>query len=388
MRRRAIAAIAVLVSACAPGGKTPASAAPPGIALVESAPIGTTLGHADLPDAADEWLAMIRGASRSIDLAEFYVSDAPQSRLHAVIDELRSAAARGVRVRLLVDEVFYAKYPETVDALGALPGVLVRRFDVKASMGGVLHAKYFVVDGRDGYVGSQNFDWRSLEHIQEVGVRMRSEVLAGALGSLFLADWDVAAGAPASRWEGVWKVPPVATIAGARVTLAASPSGYLPSEAAWDLPILISWIDGATASVDVQLLTYRTTTRDGAPWTDLDRALRRALVRGVRVRLAISSWGAKEASLAALADAGCALRIITVPPWSGGDVPFARVAHAKFAVFDGDRAWVGTSNWEGDYFTKSRNVSVFIEGGGIPPRLQAVFDDDFGGRYASGLPGR
>ena len=78
---------------------------------------------------------------------------------------------------------------------------------------------------------------------------------------------------------------------------------------------------------------------------------------------------------------------MTIPQWSGGEVPFARVAHAKFAIFDGRRAWIGTSNWEGDYFAKSRNVSVFIEGGAVPSRAQALFNEDFLGQYAAPLPG-
>ena len=54
---------------------------------------------------------------------------------------------------------------------------------------------------------------------------------------------------------------------------------------------------------------------------------------------------------------GVKVRFIDVPPWSGGFVPFARVAHAKYMVVDGARAWVGTSNWEGDYFTQSRRAT-------------------------------
>ena len=53
-----------------------ARAAPPAVELVETAPIETTLDHADIPEAADVWLQMIAGAQRTIDLAEFYVTSA------------------------------------------------------------------------------------------------------------------------------------------------------------------------------------------------------------------------------------------------------------------------------------------------------------------------
>ena len=70
-----------------------------------------------------------------------------------------------------------------------------------------------------------------------------------------------------------------------------------------------------------------------------------------------------------------------IPPWSGGDIPFARVAHAKFMTVDRASAWVGTSNWEGDYFTRSRNVGVLVEGGKLPARLEGIFQDGWTSAY-------
>jgi phosphatidylserine/phosphatidylglycerophosphate/cardiolipin synthase-like enzyme len=55
-------------------------------------------------------------------------------------------------------------------------------------------------------------------------------------------------------------------------------------------------------------------------------------------------------------------------------VPFARVIHSKYMVVDGARLWLGTSNWERDYFEQSRNASVFIEGGAAPARTQRYFE--------------
>ena len=63
-------------------------------------------------------------------------------------------------------------------------------------------------------------------------------------------------------------------------------------------------------------------------------------------------------------------------------MPFARVAHAKYMVVDGARAWVGTSNWEGDYFTQSRNVGLVVEGDAFAAQLERVFHDAFAGSYA------
>jgi phosphatidylserine/phosphatidylglycerophosphate/cardiolipin synthase-like enzyme len=389
--------IALAFGACAAPRATPvpvkvATPAAPrdAIELVESAPTETTLNHPDVRDAADVWPEMIGAARSTLDIAQFYVSDAPGSRMSAVVEAIEAAADRGVRVRLLVEKVFVEKYPESLARLGRRAHVEVRVFDLHATMGGILHAKYFVVDGRSAFVGSQNFDWRALEHIQEIGVRLESVALAGQLDELFSADWDVAGGGPATRWAKAWTGGAgIVTGDGLKVRIGASPRGYLPDEAMWDLPMLVDWIDRASATIDVQLLTYKPAMHDGAAFATIDDALRRAVARGVCVRLLVSHWGMRDAGLARLAKElppPSSVRILTIPRAAAGDIPFGRVAHAKYAVFDGARAWVGTSNWEGDYFLASRNVSVLVEGAPFAARLDGVFADGWGSAYAKALP--
>lgn len=367
------------------------------IELVESEPVETSLDRGDVPNAADVWPAMIDSARQTLELAEFYASEAEphwraSSKLTAVVDAILRAAARGVRVRFLADAKFAKQYPETLDRLAA-SGVAVRRIDVEARSGGVLHAKFFVVDGIDSFVGSQNFDWRALTHIQETGVRVRSPEIAGALSDIFETDWALAGGAPTSartRAHAHASRVPVGT--GERLSLVASPRGWLPDEASWDLPRLVEMLDGAKSSIALQVLTYKTKDRAGQPFTTLDEALRRARSRGVVVRVLVSEWATKGDARQALDDlaasAGCEVRVLSIPRWSGGDIPFARVAHAKYLVVDDATVWIGTSNWEGDYFTRSRNVGVVAEGGALPARAARFFDENWRSSYAAPLTAR
>jgi phosphatidylserine/phosphatidylglycerophosphate/cardiolipin synthase-like enzyme len=355
--------------------------------LVESVPVETALDHPDIADAYQVWPAMIGAAERTIDIAEFYLSNAPRSRLEPVLAAIEAAADRGVAVRLLVDANFSKKYPEPIERLAAHRGIAVRRFDVGAVMGGVLHAKYFVVDGRDAFIGSQNFDWRSLTHIQEMGVRLRDPAAAAAYVQVFDLDWDLAGGAPPPPPRPLpISFPEIAAGQPATLTPVFSPRGFLPDPASWELPRIVALIDGARRSVHVQVLTYKTKSRDGSPFHDLDDALRRAAARGVEVRLLVSDWSKRRGSVEAVQRLarvpGVEVRFLDIPPWSGGFVPFARVAHAKYMVVDAARAWVGSSNWEGDYFTRSRNAGVIVEGTAFGEQLERVFRDGFEGRYA------
>ena len=387
--RRALL-LGFIVLAC--GAQPPVAVAPPpprapaAVELVESWPLETSLDHPDIPDAADVWLEMIGAAKKTLDFGEFYASDQEGSRLHAVVEAVESAANRGVAVRFLVEEAFVSKYPETLQRFSKQAGITVRHFDRSKTMGGILHAKYFVVDGREGYVGSQNFDWRSLDHIQELGVRLRQPALVSALGAIFDADWDVSGGAPETRYaDATWPTFPVRDGAES-MTLGVSPQGYLPKGAAWELPILLRWIGEAKKTLRVQLLTYKAKNRDGTPFLELDDALRAAAARGVHVHLLVSSWNEKEESLAALAKVpNVEVGVLTIPKWSHGDVAFGRVTHAKFFVADDDRACVSTSNWEGDYFTKSRNIGLFVEGQPFAARVARLFDEDAASPYAKAL---
>ncbi|MCC6553120.1 MAG: phospholipase [Polyangiaceae bacterium] len=391
-RQEAPPAPAAIESPAAPSSSGPA------VELVESAPVETSLDHADVPNADAVWVEMIEGAKRSIDVAQFYISNTQGGRLEPVLRAIEAAADRGVRVRVLVDQSFYGKYPDSVDRLASREGIEARRLDMSARTKGVLHAKYFVVDGREAYLGSQNFDWRALAHIQEIGVRVRSAEIARALGDVFDVDWGVAGGAdPAARARArpagaAAQVVPLRAVQGGApiaMTPVASPPGWLPDEALWDLPRLRAMIDGARQSVHVQLLSYRTRARDGSPFTELDEAMRRAGARGVDVRLLVSHWSTKAGTIEALQSLatapGVAVRLITIPRWSGGFIPFARVSHAKYMVVDGASAWVGTSNWEGDYFTRSRNVGLVLEGAPVAARLDRIFEDGWSGPYAAAV---
>jgi phosphatidylserine/phosphatidylglycerophosphate/cardiolipin synthase-like enzyme len=371
----------------------------PEIELVESAPAETTLDHADVRDASVVWPEMIDRAKRTIDLSHFYASEIEgepdTSRLTPVIAALERAASRGVRVRFLVDGKMAEKYPTTLEHLRAIgKGLTLKSIDAKARYGGVQHAKYFVVDGDEVFVGSQNFDWRALAHIQEMGVRVRSTAIAGALTDVFDTDWTLAdrsSSADARAHAHAGAVPEAKTAAGESIGLYASPKGWLPDESRWDLARLVSLIDGAKSTATLQVLDYSTQSYDNTSFTTLDDAMRRAARRGVRVRVLVSHWGAKPGSAARRSVEALAAvpnveaRVITIPPWTKGEIPFARVSHAKYLVIDGRTTWIGTSNWEGDYFLKSRNVAIVAEGGKVAPRLARIFEDGWTSAYAAPL---
>ena len=95
------------------------------------------------------------------------------------------------------------------------------------------------------------------------------------------------------------------------------------------------------------------------------------------MRVIASDWQA-GAGLAALQQLvrvpGIEVRLSTVPEWSGGYIPFARVEHCKYVVADTLVTWVGTSNWSPDYFHASRNLAVTMRNRPLARQARAVFE--------------
>ena len=372
----------------------PAAAQPaPVFQLVESWPVETSLDQPDIPDAHGVWLEMIGGAKSSLDFGEFYAASEPGSRLEPVIEAVAAAAKRGVRVRFLVDKGFYDKDASTADRLGAIPGVELRTTAAFKGLGGVMHCKYFVVDGREAFFGSQNFDWRSITHNQELGLRTTLPGIVNTLSAVFEGDWKVAGGEaerigqaaePTFRVERV-KLGDEEIL----VQPALSPAGWLPDERNWDLPRLVDLINGAETRIRVQLLNYATHGHGGGMLRMLDTALKRAAVRGVQVEILLADWAVRGKALQDLRalqrSEGITVRIVHIPEASTGFVPYARVIHSKFMVVDGAWSWLGTSNWKPGYFFQSRNVGVVVDGAAFARQLDTLFEATWTSPYAAEL---
>ncbi len=373
--------------------------------FLESYPEETDLNLPDFPEAAMEWPLELGKAQKSIDVASFYFSrigdgkdsQAPEGVVDHLIlttETIARSAENGVQVRILGDSKFQKTYPELLEWFDDIEGIESRTIDVGSQWGGVLHAKYFLVDDKTLFVGSQNWDWRALGQIRELGALITHPKLADDLKRIFDLDWALAEGHPESHTKTREISPasepefiPFGNLPHARLetqdgsqveaVLAASPAPGLPAGVPWDLPLLVELIDSATETVHLQLLSYNVSDREGRYFADLDTALRRAAARQVKVEILLANWAKVHyklhwiQSLAAVRS--IEVKFSNIPSHSAGFIPFARVEHAKFLTVDQRAAWVGTSNWSRDYFYSSRNISLFFDGEGAAQPLEKFF---------------
>lgn len=349
--------------------------------LVQSIPEGTDLEQVGLPFAKDVWPEMIRGAKRSVDMAEFYVASAPGSYLEPVLRELEKAGARGVKVRIILSTAMLNGDQPSLSRLRAIPGAELRNFDFGEGKRGILHAKYFIVDNEDAFVGSQNLDWRSLQHIHETGLRFRTASLVGPLRELFEIDWE---------FSKTHKLPTLPKGAAAStppaLELVASPPSLTPPSIRASLSALQELLGQAKNRIRIQLLTYSPVTGKTRFWPAIDNELRAAAVRGVTVQLLVSDWNLASPAVEHLKSLtfipNIEVRIASIPESGKGHIPFARVVHSKYMTVDGNLLWLGTSNWGEDYFTESRNVELILRDPVLAAQGDRIFEKLWTSRYA------
>ena len=370
---------------------TPAPAPRP-VQLGESRPLETALGDPSLPTAAAVWIDMLRGARRSVDLEHFYLSRKPGESLDPVLDEIGRAAGRGVKVRLLLDAGMHRTYPQPADSLAALPGVSARFVDYRRLAGGVQHAKFMIVDGREAWLGSQNLDWRALTHIHELGARVTLAPVALAFEDVFETDWAAADStvkpSPVDRHPVHWPVAFEQDGKRGELWASASPRALTPGSLPWDRDVLIERINAARHEIVAQVLSYGVGGHGNADST-LHRALLAAAARGVRVKLVVSDWelgGRGEPDLRALAAMpNIEVRISRVLEWSRGYIPFARVEHCKYMVADSTWLWLGTSNWEPSYFLATRNIAITVRHAPLARQVRGIFETSWNAHSAVAL---
>ena len=363
------------------------------IEIVESTPLGTMLDNPDIRNAHEVWVEMISRARQSLDIEQFYISNEPGKMLEDVLAAIYKAADRGVKVRLIVDARMYKTYPGSVDSLGRYHNIEARRLDFGAIAGGIQHAKYFIVDRKEVFVGSQNFDWRALEHIHELGLRINEVRIAQAFLEVFELDWNIA---PLNQEQlRAFKVPfkdfgsPVQFTGGggaeADILPTYSPVGWIPDSTRWDEHAIVNLINGARKTLTLQFLSYSPLERRGGAYTTIDDAIRNAGKRGVKVRMIVSDWEKGSPAVLSLkvlsAVPNIEVAFTSIPEWSGGYISFARVEHCKFIVADHERFWLGTSNCEKSYFYATRNLGVLCTSSRLAETLAKIFQKSWDSPY-------
>nr|XP_026496216.1 phospholipase D3-like isoform X1 [Vanessa tameamea] len=389
------------------------------LSLVESIPEG----HIYPPNAThmptkNAWLDLIDEAQTSIEIASFYWTlrfneEYPYNSSIEGEQVFQALLAAGTKrnIDLKIAQNWPSKANPNIDTeyLVKKKAAQVRSLNFSKLLGGgVLHTKFWIVDRQHFYIGSANMDWRSLTQVKELGVlAYNCSCLATDLAKIFDVYWSLGAADavvpdswPSELSTDINMQHPI-NISDGNSTFGAyitsSPPPLSPNGRTNDDDAIVNIIHSAEEFIYIAVMDYGPAL-EYAPklkfWPKIDDAIRRAALEArVRVRMLISWWKHSQpseehylASLAALANAyprvDIQVRRFIVPSTPAQDkIPFARVNHNKYMVTE-RTAYVGTSNWYGDYFVDTAGAALVSERGALRGRLRAVFERDWASPYA------
>lgn len=332
--------------------------------VVETAPPG--LDDPNIPNTPDVWLGLVENAHQTIDMEIYTVAydylSGPIANLHNAI---YSAAARGVKIRMLIDNVIYQG--ETDDIHTKL---LMDEFDRDNNievrqLSWAMHSKVIIVDNEAAYVGSANESLNAMTSDREIGILVQSGVLVQELEKIFEAGWteNTDQPAPENELDQQW-IYPVATPI------------YVPSWVPATEDVVVGFLNSATRTIHAPVYAF-------SGYSPLLHAVENAAGRGVKVQITVDSdYGpdpSSEASSVAfpfLTDLSkipnVEIKTINLPDWS----------HSKVVIVDGEKAYVGSANWSTTSMINRREVGLAFEDATLASALETIFFKDWNSSYA------
>ncbi|GAB1601425.1 phospholipase D3-like [Argonauta hians] len=397
------------------------------ISLAESIPENLTYpaGSPSHLTTYDGLMHLIENAQSSIEIASFYWSLRGTDIFNStsawqgenIFKKLLDAGKnRKIKLRIVQNQES-SRFPNhDTRILAEKAGASVRNLDVSKFMNaGILHTKMWLIDRKHFYVGSNNLDWRSFTEIMEMGaVVYNCSSLSEDMGKLFDVYWYLSG---VDKLPGVWpssystefnKNKPNRLIMNNTmydIYLSSSPPPFCARGRTGDIEAILDVIHSAKKFIHIAVMDYAPAILFSYPkryWDTIDRALRNvSFNKGVEVLFMGSKWKHTKksmynylASLAALNGAEKAkiqTKMFQVPSFTPEQqkIPFARVNHNKYMVTD-THAYIGTSNWSGDYFEYTGGIGLIVKAAGISKinnndfrqQLEAVFQRDWNSKYA------
>ena len=317
---------------------------------------------ADYQSSIERLVADIDSAERHVHLLYYIFADDSTGR--RVADALSRAAARGVKCRLLLDAMGARKalgrLAQHLRAAGmeVVPVLSYHFWNRNRGRRDLRnHRKIAIIDGRIGYVGSQNLinaDFKRGLVYKELVARLRGPVV-GQLQAVWLVDRYVETERILPD-DGLFPEPAAAGCAAAQCL----PSGPLYRRANVERS-LVALIHGARRRVVI-------TTPYFVPDEPLVQALQTAVLRGVDVRLIVSQ--ARDQALVCLAQRSFYEELLEVGVQIFHYQP--SFLHAKHVTIDDDVALVGSSNIDIRSFRLNSEISVLIYDRETVAQLHAI----------------
>jgi cardiolipin synthase len=271
----------------------------------------------------------IRTARRSIDLTMYMLTD------RTVIHDLEYAAAKGVRVRVILERAPYGSDLSTASInRAAYDELTAAEIPVHWSSNRFTytHEKAMIIDDTIAYILTMNFTRSAFTGNREFGVIDRDQADVRETEAVFMADWTGQSYVPHDP------------------DLLLSPVNSRRR--------LLALLARAQRQVDV----YAEEVQD----QEIEAVLGACARHGVKVRVLTNSGAAP--ALGPLRQAGVAIHQVTSP-----------YIHAKMMWVDGRWAYIGSENISATSLDHNRELGVLVANAVVLVRLHSIFAQDWSG---------
>uniref|UniRef100_A0A1A9W471 PLD phosphodiesterase domain-containing protein n=1 Tax=Glossina brevipalpis TaxID=37001 RepID=A0A1A9W471_9MUSC len=395
--------------------------------LVESIPDGLnyTEGSPKFLSTYNAWEMLINHTKESLTIGSFYwtmLGVDVVNHSSAILGEkiYEAIKAKGLKdniiIRIAQNEPTAMSNNSDTEILQQIGAAEVRSVNFTRLLGGgVLHTKLWIVDNKHFYIGSANMDWRSLTQVKELGILgINCKVLAGDFMKIFNEYWylgNQTVKIP-KKWPKEYSTKfnfgnPIIlsnNSTNLHAVISSSPPQLSSEGRVNDLDSILKTINEAKHFVYVAVMDYYPLIMyDGNMryWPLIDDALRKAAIENkVIIKLLISWWRYSRKSedyfLKSLTDLTKSLKGVDIQvrrfivPINKDQlkIPYSRVNHNKYMLTD-NAAYIGTSNWCGDYFTDTAGIGLHLQStqnyssaSGIREQLLSIFNRDWYSPYA------
>ncbi|XP_065355539.1 5'-3' exonuclease PLD3-like [Calliphora vicina] len=403
--------------------------------LVESIPIHLNYSE-DSPSfmsSYEAWKLLLNTSEHSLDIGSFYwtlravdVIDHPTAAEgEDIFQSLMDVGLKGkVKIRIAQSMPTEKEPDHDTQILQEKGAAEIRSLDFTRLLGGgVLHTKFWISDNKHIYLGSANMDWRSLTQVKELGIlAMNCPTLARDLSKIFEEYWLLSTNDSIipKEWPSKYTTnynfqnPMILNVNNKYnqfALLSSSPPPLTTKGRVDDIKAILYIIANAEQFVNIAVMDYipmMIYTENKKYWPLIDDALKEAAVnRKIKIKMLISWWRYSNPSedyfLRSLQDISNSMPGVDIQikrfivPTNVDDlmIPYARVNHNKYMVTD-NTAYIGTSNWSGDYFTDTAGVALVLpdteevarnRNGTYTIRtdLLSVFERDWNSPYSTNL---
>lgn len=342
------------------------------VTIVESTP--PELDSPAEVNSEEAFTALMDRAKNEIIFETYYIQKSVSSKF---IDAIKSAAERGVRVKLLLADISSADKTLAVELSSKYSNIIVRFLDLKkfSYLYGSIHCKTIIVDNKYTVVGGTNYSFMGFFENRETAVIIEDEKFAWNMCKIFELDWDIAGalesgGRPAPDYKNYMPA------ASDFLLIEAAPGVLNNPYIANYQPTLSHLFDKAQKSIFFEIDYY-------SDFGGVYESLKKARARGVDVKIIIEErsyydenplYQPARNGIDKLASDGFDVYLFNLGPL--GVVENRGMMHSKAAVIDSELVYVGSANISKSGFLYSREAGVVFRSKDIAVRLLDIFNRD------------